>query len=1693
MSLVGNFTSNYDHSVEARGAGDRALYRRDSQVEMEEPYHPFQRRSREDHHRNVHASHHNHQLSSGSGEVEKKSDISSSSAEDEGAEQVKELARQFSRSSTFSNVDGANPFRVEPGSILDPNSDNFKPRAWIKALFNVQKADDRFLARSAGVAFRNLSAHGFGASTDYQKSVGNVIFQVVGIARKLLNVGQRRIDILQNFDGLVKAGEMLVVLGPPGSGCSTFLKTIAGETHGFVVDEGSYINYQGISFKEMHKHFRGEAIYTAEQDVHFPQMTVGDTLYFAARARAPQHAPGGVSRKEYATHMRDVIMATYGIRHTFNTRVGNDYIRGVSGGERKRVSIAEAALNMSPLQCWDNSTRGLDSANAIEFCKSLRVSTDILNATAAVAIYQAPQSAYDIFDKAIVLYEGRQIYFGHKDEAKGYFVRMGFHCPERQTTADFLTSMTNPAERIVREGFENRVPRTADEFAKAWKESPERAQLLKDIEEFDREHPIGGPDLERFKESRRLQQSKRQRVTSPYTLSYAEQINLCLWRGFRRLVADPSLTFTQLFGNNIMALIIGSIFYNLPDDTNSFYSRGALLFFAILMNAFGSALEILTLYAQRPIVEKHARYALYHPSAEAFASMLTDMPYKICNTIFFNITLYFMTNLRREPGAFFFFLLISFFLTLVMSMLFRTIASVSRTLSQALAPAAILILAIVIYTGFAIPVNYMLGWARWINYLDPVAYGFEALMINEFHNRNFRCSSFVPTGPGYENVSGLNRVCTTVGSRPGLPYVNGDDYINSSFKYYASHRWRNYGILLVFLAGLTTTYLVAAEFVSAKKSKGEVLVFRRGYKPAAFKEKNLRDAEAGGARTVAAQKDPNELHPISSIIQKQTAIFQWKDVCYDIKVKGGQRRLLDHVDGWVKPGTLTALMGVSGAGKTTLLDVLATRVTMGVITGEMLVDGRQRDESFQRKTGYVQQQDLHLETSTVREALNFSALLRQPAHIPRAEKLAYVTEIIKLLEMTEYADAVVGVPGEGLNVEQRKRLTIGVELAAKPQLLLFLDEPTSGLDSQTSWSILDLLEKLQKNGQAILCTIHQPSAVLFQRFDRLLFLASGGKTVYFGEIGESSKTLTSYFERNGAHKCPPDANPAEWMLEVIGAAPGSHTDIDWVETWRNSPEFREVRAELEHLKHERSRLAPVTSHRADKASYREFAAPFWEQLVEVQKRVFQQYWRTPSYIYSKLSLCIASGLFIGFSFFKARNTIQGLQNQMFGIFMLMTIFGQLVQQIMPLFVTQRSLYEVRERPSKTYSWKAFMMSNIIVEIPWSLLCAVLIFVTWYYPIGLYNNAEPTNAVHERGALMFLYIVGFLLFTSTFAHMTIAGIEDAETGGNIANLAFSLTLVFCGVLVGPKALPGFWIFMYRVSPFTYLIDGMLSTAVAHTTVTCANNEYLHFNPTNGQSCAEYMQPYIDTLGGYLLEPDARTNCSFCQIRSTDTFLAGISAHPKYMWRNFGLLWPYIIFNIFAAVFLYWLVRVPKNKGRGKKEIATPEASKDASIYEAPTQVASTTDQPQQQQAVMTEKDAVQQDKTALADDSATPAAQQEKPLAEEPIRHDNNNNVRSDTIGLATAGSNSYTQQPQSQLQQEPVAHSTPERHDHEFIGVATTGDDSNANAQQEKTSASSVDPTAGNHTLFHDMVTVPPQQQAQAGQDEKRDGDGIVR
>lgn len=194
-------------------------------------------------------------------------------------------------------------------------------------------------------------------------------------------------------------------------------------------------------------------------------------------------------------------------------------------------------MSGAPVGNWDNSTRGLDSASALEFVKSLRVSANLTGSCHAVAIYQASQAIYDVFNKAIVLYQGRQIFFGPCSAAKEYFEEMGWECPPRQTVGDFLTSVTNPQERQARKGMENKVPRTPKDFERYWKNSSHYAALQKEISRYREEYPLGGAAGKDFNDMKRQRQAKHVRPKSPYVISIPMQVRLCVKRAYQRYVS----------------------------------------------------------------------------------------------------------------------------------------------------------------------------------------------------------------------------------------------------------------------------------------------------------------------------------------------------------------------------------------------------------------------------------------------------------------------------------------------------------------------------------------------------------------------------------------------------------------------------------------------------------------------------------------------------------------------------------------------------------------------------------------------------------------------------------------------------------------------------------------------------------------------------------------------------------------------------------------------------------------------------------------------------------------------------------------------------------------------------------------------------------------------------------------------------
>lgn len=380
---------------------------------------------------------------------------------------------------------------------------------------------------------------------------------------------------------------MLLVLGRPGSGCSTFLKVISNQRSGYKSVDGD-VRYGGTAAKEMARKYRSEGkhfprhwhccwptpwnilkksvLYNPEDDLHYATLTVRDTLLFALKARTPDKASRlpGESREEYQQAFLSAIAKLFWIEHALDTKVGNEMIRGVSGGEKKRVSIGEAMVTKASVQCWDNSTRGLDASTALEYVQSLRSLTNTANVSTLVALYQASENLYSLFDKVILIEKGKCAYFGRAEDAKAYFEGLGFECPPRWTTPDFLTTVSDSHARRVRSGWEDRIPRSAEEFQKAYRASETFKAALADISEFEKEIESETHDKE---------QARREKNTKNFTIPFYEQVMILTWRQFLVMFGDRQSLAVKWGVVTFQALIIGSLFYNLPKTRWDSYSR----------------------------------------------------------------------------------------------------------------------------------------------------------------------------------------------------------------------------------------------------------------------------------------------------------------------------------------------------------------------------------------------------------------------------------------------------------------------------------------------------------------------------------------------------------------------------------------------------------------------------------------------------------------------------------------------------------------------------------------------------------------------------------------------------------------------------------------------------------------------------------------------------------------------------------------------------------------------------------------------------------------------------------------------------------------------------------------------------------------------------------------------------------------
>jgi ATP-binding cassette, subfamily G (WHITE), member 2, SNQ2 len=1393
--------------------------------------------------------------------------------------------------------------------------------------------------RHVGVVFKDLTVKGMGLGAALQPTNGDLFLGPFRFLRNLFTKGPRAAagkppvrDVLNDFTGCIRPGEMLLVLGAPGAGCSTFLKMLGNQRFGYETVEGD-VTYGGTDAKKMAKDFRGEVLYNPEDDLHYATLSVKNTLSFALKTKTPgkESRNEGESRKDYVREFLRIVTKLFWIEHTLGTKVGDEFVRGVSGGEKKRVSIAEAMITRASVQAWDNSTRGLDASTALEYVQSIRSLTNMANVSTAVALYQAGEGLFNLFDKVLLIDQGKCLYFGSTDHAKKYFQDLGFVCPDRWTTADFLTSVSDTHERSVREGWENRIPRSAPQFADAYKKSEIYQKNVEDIRNFEMQ-------LEAQRRERLENRSKATKKKN-YTLPFHKQVWACTQRQVLVTLGDKASLYGKWGGILFQALIVGSLFYKMPATSAGVFTRGGVMFFMLLFNALLALAELTSAFSSKPILLKHKSFSFYRPAAYAIAQTVVDIPLVFIQVSIFNVVVYFMSGLARTPSQFFIAELLLWISTMTMYAFFRALGALNKSLDNATRITGVAIQALIVYTGYLVPPTKMHPWFKWLIWINPVQYGFEGLMSNEFYDLQIQCEPpyLVPQVP---NATPQYQSCLLQGSQPGQTTVSGADYIRTAFTYTRSHLWRNIGFICAFFGFFVVLTMLGMEIAKPNAGGGAVTVFKRGQVPKKVEEsietggRNKKDEESG-EKTSTVEKGTDSDSTSTDLARRTTmgqvakneTVFTWQNVNYTIPYEGHERKLLQDVQGYVRPGKLTALMGASGAGKTTLLNTLAQRINFGVVTGDFLVDGRPLPKSFQRATGFAEQMDIHEPTATVREALRFSALLRQPKEVSVQDKYDYCERIIELLEMTEIAGATIGKIGSGLNQEQRKRVTIGVELASKPELLMFLDEPTSGLDSGAAFNIVRFLRKLADAGQAILCTIHQPSSVLFEHFDELLLLKAGGRVVYHGPLGHDSRTLIDYFEKNGAKKCPKTANPAEYMLEAIGAGNPDYKGKDWGDVWANSPEHTKRSEEIQQMISNRAHAEPSSSLKDD----REYAMPLSTQTFAVLKRSFVAYWRTPDYIIGKFMLHIITGLFNTFTFYHIGYSQIDMQSRLFSIFMTLTISPPLIQQLQPKFLDFRNIFEKRESNSKIYSWFAFVTGAIIVEIPYSIVAGSIYFCCWWFgAVGRHVSAFASGYTYLLLMLFELFYVSFVQAIASFA-------PNELLASLLVPVFFLFVVAFCGVVVPPVALPEFWrSWMYWLTPFHYLLEGFLAVAVHDQPVVCASEEFARFSAPPGQTCISYAQPFIQQAGGYV-QTGLDGICEFCQYANGDEFGAGFSVYYSHIWRDLGIFAGFCAFNYVVIYVCSWLYLggskrfKPSGKQMGKvKRMAKDKKEKPATL-------------------------------------------------------------------------------------------------------------------------------------------------------------------
>ena len=1179
--------------------------------------------------------------------------------------------------------------------------------------------------------------------------------------------------ILKNVSGFVSAGErgrgaemrnetnIFAILGPSGAGKTTLLDILAGRSTVGRVSGDIRVNGTPVTPTTMTQ----IAGYAPQSDILPGTSTVWEYLLFHANLRLhPTATPA-----EKKVRVRDIVLQL-GLMKVVDSFIGDEYTRGISGGEKKRVSVASELLHKPRILFLDEPTTGLDSTNAATMVGAL-AQLGLQGTIVVLSIHQPRSDIFRLMERVLVLScHGEMVYSGQTRTLETFFRSLPYipKIPSDLSLADFALDLVIKSDDMV---IANLVNDFRDKRPFYWK---------------------------------RAETEQASVVSTKYKARFSMQLKVLSIRLLRNMYRHPFLVFLNLVCTMLFSIMIGVSYWKVGTDTSGIQNRMGCLFLILIYLALMSLSSIPIWRDQHVLFVRESASQVYDTSAYYVAVMLFDiLPMRVFPPCFFGFFTYWMVGLHKDCtfclAYFLVILVLSNIAAALMSMAIGA-ASPSNRVANYIGSLAILILSL--FGSFLMNRGNLPAACRWVADFSFLQYAYEALVVNEFHDSFTVFTLKVPidtlppvqvSGDGVLKQFGYNVDGKTwdIVSLLLLSVLHG--IIGFLFlKFSGSRLLKRLGRKLHAATRICRSgrgekpdeHTLLSMDDSFKEGNNEEQsdsffpfhFMHRGYGPVS----NSTSSEMG--TPLMHNSDPTDEDEcqqycltwlkVTSTIAKASLVTDKTEV-----------RLLENVSGISGIGAhvarglgsgLFAILGPSGAGKTTLLDILAGRSTVGRVSGDIRVNGTPvTPTTMTQIAGYAPQSDILPGTSTVWEYLLFHANLRLHPTATPAEKKVRVRDIVLQLGLMKVVDSFIGDEyTRGISGGEKKRVSVASELLHKPRIL-FLDEPTTGLDSTNAATMVGALAQLGLQGTIVVLSIHQPRSDIFRLMERVLVLSCHGEMVYSGPL---SNFRTFLAEIPSLPVKNEQENLADYILDVI-IKTEDKTVNSIILAYQGSTVVEEENM-LVHDIYTSSSSVPL----AEKAKH---SAGYSRQVVELSKRLLKNTLRQPFLIYLNFVSTGLIAIMLGLVFFKTRVDFTGIQNRMGSMFFIVLYLGLASLSSVPVWNENRLLF-LRERASGLYSTFAYFTSMVLFDILPMRIIPTCMFSLSYFMIGL---SSTTDAILHYPT----FLVILILANASAVSMSMcigACFPDTKIANAFASLAILISIMYSGFILSRHTMGGF---------------------------------------------------------------------------------------------------------------------------------------------------------------------------------------------------------------------------------------------------------------------------------------------------------------